>query len=137
LFIRRQATHVVAHAAAPFSPVCRDSSAPLCVLHESLFEVGHSITLSTPTQSGRRPGAQRGGAVRWGWFTDTARVRLSMMLWARALSFHPGGNDVPESLPLILTALVILMSLGAISGVVVVAGLALFDELSAGERQPR
>ena len=43
---------------------------------------------------------------------------------------------MPESLPLILTALIILTGFGAISGAVIVAGLALFDELSDGERQP-
>ena len=44
---------------------------------------------------------------------------------------------MPEALPLILSTLVILMGLGAISGTVVIAGLALFDELSDGEGQPR
>jgi hypothetical protein len=56
------------------------------------------------------------------------------MLGARVWSFQLGGNDVPESLPLILGALVLLMSLGMISGAVIVAGLALCDELSDGER---
>jgi hypothetical protein len=40
------------------------------------------------------------------------------------------GNTVQETLPLILTVAVLLMALGAISGVVVIAGLALYDERS-------
>jgi hypothetical protein len=72
-------------------------------------------------------------AVRWRTFIDPARVPVS----TRAGSFHFGGSTVTESLALILAVLVILMGLGVISGAVVVTGLALFHELSDGERQPR
>ena len=88
-------------------------------------------------QPGRRATAPSSRAVRWSWFTGMAHTPASTTRRMRAVSFHPGGNDVPESLPLILGALVILMGLGAISGAVIVAGLALFDELSNVARPPR
>jgi hypothetical protein len=81
--------------------------------------------------------APRGRAIRWHRFTGTVRVFPSTTVGARAVPFHPGGNSVQESLPLILSAAILLMAFGVMSGVVIVAGLALYDEQSETMERPR